>query len=311
MSNAVYPSQVKGLSVQIMKTPEFRTLDQTASNGASVSIPQYVNPIWHFTLVYNYLDDLWLSPNNTLAYAPYTDFQTLMGFFLARRGKGDDFLFLDSTDYSPAGVRGGVWRPNTLFPTGSVIIDRNGHAQLATTGGTSGTDYPQFSTGGTTTTDGVTTVTLTPVIWTDQGFFPKGWPNAPVQLSVVQDAAGNYYSPIQRSVGGLFTEDITDLVPNTLQVYENGSPTPQFAPYRIGGPGLGVPGASYGGLYLAWTNAPTQPVTATFQFYFRLKFEEDTQDFEQWLQNIWTIGGEGAKNGSGMLKFKTNRNSAV
>lgn len=310
MSNAVYPSLVKGLSVQIMKTPEFKTLDQTASNGASISIPQYVNPIWHFTLIYNYLDDIYLSANNTFAYAPYSDFQTLMGFFLARRGKGDDFLIFDSTDFSPAGLRGGVWLPNTNFAAGAVIIDRNGHAQLVTAPGTSGDTYPLFSTGGTTTVDGTQTVTQSPVTWTDQGFFPKGWPMAPVTLSVVTDANGKSYSPIQRNVGGLFNEDITDLVANTLQVYEDGAPTLPLA-YVVQGPGLAVPGASYNGLYLAWVTAPTQPVTATFQFYFRVKFEEDTQDFEQWLNGIWTIGGEGTKNGSGMLKLKTNRNSAV
>src|SRR5579872_2753416 len=39
-----------------------------------------------------------------------------------------------------------------------------------------------------------------------------GVPNAPLaQLQVVTDGAGNYYSPLQRTFGGLFYEDITDL----------------------------------------------------------------------------------------------------
>ena len=35
--------------------------------------------------------------------------------------------------------------------------------------------------------------------------------------------------------------------------------------------------------------------------------EEDTQDFEQFLSQMWTIGGSESKAGSGFLKFMSSR----
>jgi hypothetical protein len=105
----------------------------------------------------------------------------------------------------------------------------------------------------------------------------------------------------------MFLEDVTDLVPNTLQVFTNGSPQIANVNYQLLGPGLAVPGASYMGLYLKWLTTPATPVTATFQFYFRVNFEGDTQDFEQWAFGLWTIGGSKSKNGSGYLKLMSSR----
>lgn len=299
MSNALYPVNIKGLTWTILRTPQFNTIVQKSAAGYTVTIDQSQNPIWHNVLIYEYLYGNFPSPNNIVPNQPFSDIDTLTGFFLARYGKFDDFLFPDPTFYTASGIQSGVWQPLRVFPAKSVIIDGNGHAQLVTSAaGTSGATYPAFSTTGGVTVDGT-------LNWTDKGYFPTGWPNAPVTLPVVQDASGNYYSPIQRSIGGLYQEDITDLVPNTLQVYVAGGAT---SAYTIGGPGLAVPGASYMGLYLSWgAAAPTQPVTATFNFYFRMRFEEDNQDFEQWAQQLYTIGGEKGKNGSGMLKMETSR----
>jgi hypothetical protein len=52
---------------------------------------------------------------------------------------------------------------------------------------------------------------------------------------------------------------------------------------------------------------PTGPITATFSFYYRVAFETDTQDFEEFMYQLFTIGGAGSKNGSGMLKIMTSR----
>lgn len=126
-----------------------------------------------------------------------------------------------------------------------------------------------------------------------------GQPNLQAQLQLVNDGAGNYYSPIQRNLGGQFYEDITDLN-GGITVYANGS---VVSNYRIGFGGLALPGFSSSGLYLQWTSAPTPPITATFNYYFRVCFEKDTQDFEKFLQQLWTIGGSESKNGSGYIKL--------
>jgi hypothetical protein len=127
---------------------------------------------------------------------------------------------------------------------------------------------------------------------------------------VVNDGAGNYYSPIQRNFGGQFYEDITDLN-GAIAVYKNGtlaSAGTGAGQYQVAGPGLALPGASFYGMYLSWgTTPPAAPVTAQFNFYFRCHLEEDTQDFEQFLSTMWTVGGSESKNGSGALRFCTSR----
>jgi Conserved hypothetical protein 2217 (DUF2460) len=135
-------------------------------------------------------------------------------------------------------------------------------------------------------------------------------PNTQAELQLVNDGGSPpiYYSPIQRNMGGLFYEDITDLN-GSIAVYANG--ILQSSGYSVLGPGLAIPGYSFRGLYLQWSHQPTPPITASFKFYFRVRFEEDTTDFEQWAQELWTIGGENARNGSGQLKLISARPAAA
>lgn len=304
MSNDIYPAQVKGLTYTVLKTPEFGTIVQKAPNGYELRVSQMVNPLWHFALTYDYLYDTYPSANNTKAYYPYTDLSTLLGFFMQHQGQWDDFLFNDPTDNSvgPA-ILTTAWTAKTRFGVNMGVLDSGNHWQKCTTAGTTGSSVPTFNHSGSTTTDGT-------VVWTDMGAgYSGGFPNLFAQLPLVNDGAGNYYSPIQRNVGGLFSEDITDLQ-GSISVYANavaktaggGSPD-----YTIQGPGLALPGYSFMGLYLAWTAPPTGPITAAFNFYFRVRFEGDTQDFENWAGGLWTIGGSTSKNGSGQLKLMTSR----
>ncbi|MHB8303360.1 MAG: DUF2460 domain-containing protein [Acidobacteriaceae bacterium] len=86
----------------------------------------------------------------------------------------------------------------------------------------------------------------------------NGAPNVLAELPLVTDGLGNYFSPLQRSMGGFF-EDITD--PNgSVTVYANGVLTNAFT---VEGPGLAVPGASYLGRFLAWTTGLPMPSAAT------------------------------------------------
>lgn len=304
MSNLIWPGKVKGFTYSSVKTSDFDTLEQDAPNGYTLRIAQRNNPIWHWQLQYGYLYDTYLSPQNTQDNAPYTDLQTLLGFIVAMKGKAGDFLYPDPEDYCAGGLRSGIWQPNRQYPLGAVILDLRGNAQLVTAPGVSGPGPfpPAFSNVlNAATPDGSIT-------WTNQGLFPNGWPNAPVSLPLVTDGLGNYYSPLQRDLGGYAVEDVTDLVPNTLQVYAAGAP---INSYQVLGPGLGVPGASYMGLYLQWGSVPPRPITATFQFYFRVGFEDDTQDFERWAKGLSAIGGNNAQLGSGVLKLKSSRLAVV
>jgi len=102
MSTAIFPT-LPGLSWSVGKWPEFSTLVKQAANGAETRIAMWANPRWHFKLKYELLRD-----------DATNEMKTLAGFFLARRGQYDDFLFTDPDDNSvaaqPIGVGDGTTR---------------------------------------------------------------------------------------------------------------------------------------------------------------------------------------------------------
>jgi hypothetical protein len=250
MSLLVYPT-LPGLTFTSVKSPEFNTLDNSAPNAYDVRIAQTINPVWSFTMVYDFLRDFGYG-----GFATVSELRTLMDFFLAMGGKARSFLFTDPDD---------------------------NHVGPGVVGGT---------------------------------------PNTPLaQLSIVDDGAGNFFSPIQRTLGGLFYEDITDLNETVaaIKVYDNGVLKILTSEYTVEGPGLALPTASYMGLYIAWVAEPTGPVTVEFDFYFRVRFESDSQDFEKFAATgsaaaqigqgggWWTIGGSEAQSGSGTVKLTSAR----
>jgi hypothetical protein len=296
----VYPGNIPGLGFTVTKTPEFSTLVQDATNKYSTRLSQYSNPFWHWILVYNFLHDYAWGQFNYVS-----ELKTLLGFFNSQQGQFGTFLFNDPSDnYVGPALSTATWVPGVMYGLNQGVLDAANHWQQVTTAGISGATIPTFNDTGGTTGDGS-------VVWTDRGVYASGFPNCPLaQLQVVTDGAGNYYSPIQRTLDGNSYEDITDLN-GGITVYANGVlqigyPESGFN-YQILGPGLAVPGASFMGMYLKWTAEPAGPITVQFNFYFRTRFETDSQDFEEFLHNIWTIGGDDSRNGSGMLKLCTAR----
>ena len=143
-------------------------------------------------------------------------------------------------------------------------------------------------------------------------------PNVPLaELQVVNNGV-TYYSPIQRTLDGIAFEDITDLN-GGITVYANGVLQTLGTNFTLNGPGLAVPGASFMGMYLTWLGTPAQPVTAQFNYYFRVRFADDSLDFEKFLGvgsadfiagqggGYWTIGGSESQNGKGTLILRTAR----
>lgn len=87
MSNAVFPA-LPGLTWDSTKTPVFNTRIQTAVSGREARAALYSYPTWDFSLSYEVLRD------------ELGEMQALAGFFLARKGQFDSFLYLDPTDNS-------------------------------------------------------------------------------------------------------------------------------------------------------------------------------------------------------------------
>jgi len=146
MSLLVYPS-LPGLTLPILREAAFDTLTTTSPNKYRVALPQTVNPVWSWQLIYDFLRDqpTALSVVDSAVVFTVDNLRTLLDFFLFQSGSAGDFLFLDPDD-------------NYVGPA-----------------------------------------------------MVGGLPNIPLaQLQVVTDGV-NYYSPLQRTYGGLFYEDVTDL----------------------------------------------------------------------------------------------------
>lgn len=213
MSNSVFPATVRGLTYNVSKTPEFSTVVQRAVSAEETRIMNWANPIWHWELIYDYLKDD--APNSPLT---ATDLRSLLGFYLARQGQFDSFLYTDPND------------------------------------------------------NAVTTASQT--------------------LALI-NVGGTYYTPIQRamgSTGDVFYEDITDLN-GSLQLYANAVLQTSPANYSLLGPGVALSGYSFAGLVAQWVGTPTGPITANFSFYFRARFDMDKVAFEEFVNQLWTLGG--------------------
>lgn len=371
MSLPIFPV-LPGLTFTSLKTPDFDTLVMSAPNKYEVRIQQTINPVWSFTLIYDFLHDFFWG-----GFTAVSELRTMMGFFTQMGGKAQSFLYTDPDDYNvgPA-LSTAVWTKNTAYLLGQGILDSANHWQKVSTAGISGSTIPTFNHSGSTTADNT-------VIWQDLGAYTSsGFPNTFLAgLAMVTDGLGNWFSPIQRTLNGYFFEDVTDLN-GAIAVYLNGVLQALGTNYTIGGPGLATPSQSYMGMYIAWpisgisgwvashayaTNAtildpaghiqkattggtsgssqpafndsggttsdgsvtwtdmgynpsPTGNVTVAFNFYFRVRFDMDSLDFEKWAGTgsgvappagqgggIWTIGGSNAQNGSGTLKLITAR----
>lgn len=299
MSNVLFPSAVRGLAFTVVKTLENSAIVQSSPTFSSARVLQATNPQWHWRLEYSVVFDNILNPNPSYT---YTDLQIMLGFCQARYSNYDDFLFSDPDDNSIGpGVITAAWQPNTQYSFGSIIISAS-HAQQVTavTGtGYSGGVTPAFSISGGSVVDGGLT-------WTDLGLGTNGgtnWPNPQAQLQLLTSGT-TYYSPIQRNLGGQYLEDITDLN-GSITVYDNGVLTTN---YILQTGGFAISGSSWSGLNLVWTAPPTGPITATFNYYFRVILEEPATDFENFVNMLWAIGGEQNVQGKGYLKLRSAPN---
>ena len=292
MSNAIFPSDVRGLTFTVVKTMENNTTIQESPTFVTTRITNSPLTRWHWRLEYTVLFDDILRPNPSYT---YTDFQIMMGFCQARYSNFDDFLYLDpDANTVGPGIITATWQPRTIYMLGDIVI-ASGHAQqvsVATNYSRSGYVTPTFSTGGGSVVDGDLT-------WTDIGAVAgTGWPNPKAYLQVVSDGTTSY-SPLQIHIGGQNWEDVTDLA-GALTVYDNGTVTTN---YTVTGGGFAIAGFSAGGIYLTWTTPPTGPVTADFQYYYRVRLEEDATDFEKFANQMWSMGGSEGQQGKGYIKL--------
>ena len=102
MSQAVFPS-LSGLSWNVGTTPTFSTKVQRSVSGRELRSAFMAYPLWEFTLTYEFLT----SGNRG------SDLQTLCGFFLARQGMYDDFLYTVPQDNTVSAMQFGTGNGTT------------------------------------------------------------------------------------------------------------------------------------------------------------------------------------------------------
>lgn len=113
MSNEIYPS-LPGLSIEVKRTPMHNTLIRTSASGIETRATYQAFPKYLIALKYEVLRD-----------GAQREKQILEGFFNARHGSLDDFLFLDTKDSEcsnqPFGVGDGQTR--TFRLTRSLVFN--------------------------------------------------------------------------------------------------------------------------------------------------------------------------------------------
>ena len=87
VANAIFP-ELRGLSWDVTKMPEFFTLAKVSPSGVDIAASLSAYPRWHFSLSYE-----------VLRAGAEGELETLLGFFLSRRGNAVDFLYRDPTDH--------------------------------------------------------------------------------------------------------------------------------------------------------------------------------------------------------------------
>ena len=94
MSNTIFPA-LTGMTFDTVKTPTFNTVTKKAVSGRETRVAYMATPMYKWQLNFEYLRD---QSGVQVPASPYNDLKKLMGFFNARRGSFDSFLFEDITD---------------------------------------------------------------------------------------------------------------------------------------------------------------------------------------------------------------------
>lgn len=93
MSNAVFPT-LAGLTWDVGKKPFWHTLVHEATSGKELRVALMSYPLYQFTLSYD------SSKGGFLRADANAEFQNIIGFFNARSGSFDSFLYNDPTDHA-------------------------------------------------------------------------------------------------------------------------------------------------------------------------------------------------------------------
>lgn len=268
----LFPSQAQlpGLGFNVKKAPEFSTRIAEHTSGKEVRNAFWDDPRWNYEVNFELLRD---RPVGSLE----SELKKIAGFFMQRRGRYEAFLFRDPDDYQASNIQAetdGVTLTFDLRRDFGGFLERIGQLdQVASTDfwfrtGTEGEEHTVPVTPGpyTVTVDNAAdfrdnvSVTLA---------------NGTPLLEVAVAPAAMQYSV--NSLTGVYTFNSAQQGADILIRYEFDIDT---ADYEILMPRK-----------IVFDSAPPAGLElwGEFQFYFVCRFDEDTQDYEKFMDKLWEL----------------------
>jgi len=261
-----FNSALPGLTFSVHKKPAFNTRISKGSSGFEVRNALQEFPAWDFELTYDFLED---------RSGAESSLKTIMGFFLARQGSFDSWLFKDPDDYlcvqsTCATLDGATTTAYFCREMTGGFLERVGQVDTANTITlylTEENGYTIPATPGpyTVTVTGELPITDLGVIRDSTGVAMTKVVGAPAsgQYSV-NEATGVYtFNSAQQNVAVTITyryafdpADYTITLPNSI-IFD--------------------------------TAPPAGILTADFQFFFVCRFLEDQMDFEKFMDQLWSL----------------------
>lgn len=256
-----FNTALPGLAYSIHKKPYFKTRVVESAAGGEVRTSFMEYPRWDFEFSYEFLED---------RSGAESSLKTIMGFFLQRRGSYDSFLLKDPDDYLVSyGYCGDADGGTTQFPfcrTMGGFVEKVNQVDPANTIAV----YHQLAQADTIPAVGPYTITVThaAAFYKDVGVTKGG-----VGMTKVTGAP----APGEYAIAaGVYTFNAADFGDAVVITYAY---TVAPAAYTVTMPNLLVFGVA----------PSTGKIYADFQFYFACRFLDDQQDYEKFMDQLWSL----------------------
>lgn len=293
----VYPARGPGYSIKV--TSKWNNSRQQSVNGRMIVVKYWTAPLWEWEWLFDVLPDnpQFQNPLYTVnSPVPYTDYQIISSFFNDRQGGGNEFAF-----QPPDSVIGGLFTATTVQGTSNLwTIGINNNTIQAGL-------YVALSGFGTATwLNGQ----ILQVLQSGPNYIIVYFSHSNLGLTsdagtifagqILSPLDGNNNTQIVHQTGGYpilpvsgtpvvlqsVVEPVQLLDTSAVTVYANGLLV-NPANYTISAANSV---AGYLGLVLHFSGAQTPPITASFPYYYLCRFTEDSQEFENFQMQLWSIG---------------------
>jgi hypothetical protein len=291
------PLPVRSPTWNWKQTAKWSNKRQTATNGRTVVIKYWPNPLWSWEYTYGYIKDNPADSNPFYSVPiPATDFEILKGFYCGMAGGGNEFAY-----QPPDAIRGGSFGITSAQApvSGEAIVGVSslgtpGQIRLGDSWHISGLSSATYLNGenGTVTAINQAQLLVTLAITTggthaftaDSGTAIGGQPLLAADSnnnSELVNTIGSYPTTISATpTVQLVTESVQLIDTGTLTVYANGT----SVGYSLNQPDT-VP--NYQGYVMTFGSAPATPIIAQFTYYYLCRFSQDTQEYENFLSMLW------------------------